>query len=96
MGEVKDSAGAVIADPSLAQAKEAGVAVISYGSFITTVIDFAIIAFVIFLMIRQMNKLKKAAPPPPPPNTRDCPKCAMAIPLKATRCGHCTSEVQPA
>jgi len=81
---------------SIEKATEAGVGTVNYGQFITTVIDFVIIALVIFVMIRQMNKLKKAAPPPPPPNTRDCPKCKMAIPLAATRCGHCTSEVQPA
>ena len=80
---------------SLEKAKEAGVGTLNYGQFITTVIDFVIIAFVIFLMIRQMNKLKKAAPPPPP-NRHDCPKCLMAIPLQATRCGHCTSDLAAA
>jgi len=81
---------------SLEKAQAAGVGTLNYGTFVTAVIDFVIIAFVIFVMIRQMNKLKKAAPPPPPPNSHDCPKCLMAIPLKATRCGHCTSEVKPA
>jgi large conductance mechanosensitive channel len=81
---------------SIEAAKAAGVGTINYGLFITTVIDFVIIAFVIFMMIRQMNKLKKAAPPPPPPNTRDCPRCLMPIPIPASRCGHCTTELKPA
>ena len=81
---------------TLAAAKEAGAGTLNYGSFLTTVVDFVIIAFVIFLMIKQMNRLKKAAPPPPPPNTRDCPQCLMAVPIQARRCGHCTSELKPA
>jgi large conductance mechanosensitive channel len=80
---------------SLAAAKEAGAATLNYGMFLTTVVDFVIIAFVIFLMIKQVNRLKKEAPPPPP-NTRDCPQCAMAVPKLAKRCGHCTSELKPA
>jgi large conductance mechanosensitive channel len=81
---------------SIEAAKAAGVGTVNYGLFITTVIDFVIIAFVIFVMIRQMNKLKKAAPPPPPPNTRDCPRCLMPIPIAASRCGHCTADLKPA
>ena len=65
---------------------------IRYGVFINTVIDFVIVAFAIFLVIKQMNRLKKPAPSAEP-TTKDCPKCLMTIPLKATRCGHCTSEV---
>lgn len=65
---------------------------IKYGVFINTVIDFVIVAFAIFMVIKQMNRLKKPAPPAEP-TTKDCPKCLMTIPLKATRCGHCTSEV---
>lgn len=65
---------------------------IRYGVFINTVIDFVIVAFAIFLVIKQMNRLKKPAPPAEP-TTKDCPKCLMTIPLKATRCGHCASEV---
>jgi large conductance mechanosensitive channel len=81
---------------SLAAAKEAGAATVNYGVFLTTVVDFVIIAFVIFLMIKQVNRLKKEVPPPAPPNTRDCPQCAMAVPKHAKRCGHCTSELKPA
>jgi large conductance mechanosensitive channel len=81
---------------SIEAAKAAGVGTVNWGLFATTVIDFVIIAFVIFVMIRQMNKLKKEAPPPPPPNTRDCPECKMAIPIAASRCGHCTAQLKPA
>lgn len=82
---------------SLARAKEAGAATINYGLFINTVIDFVIIAFVIFMMIKQFNRLRKEeAPAPAPVTTKDCPHCLMSIPLKATRCGHCTSEVRAA
>ena len=78
---------------SLAEAKAAGVPVIKYGMFINTIIDFVIIAFAIFLVIQQLNRLKKA-PQPAPPNTKDCPFCLSAIPIKATRCPQCTSEVK--
>jgi large conductance mechanosensitive channel len=66
--------------------------VIRYGVFINTVINFIIVAFAIFLVIKQMNRLKHP-PAAPAPTTRDCPRCLMAIPLQAKRCGHCTSEL---
>jgi large conductance mechanosensitive channel len=78
--------------PSLAAAKEAGAPVIAYGAFINTVINFVILAFVIFLVIKQINRLKGPAPAPAP-TTKDCPRCVTPIPLKATRCPHCTSEL---
>ena len=65
---------------------------IRYGAFINAVVDFVIVAFAIFLVIRQINRLK-ATPPPPDPTTKDCPKCCSSIPLRATRCPHCTSEI---
>ena len=80
---------------TLAAAKQAGAATLNYGLFINTVTDFVIVAFVIFLLVRQVNRARPA-PPPPPPSTRDCPYCLIAVPLKARRCGHCTSELQPA
>jgi large conductance mechanosensitive channel len=80
---------------SLAKAKEAGAATINYGLFLNTILDFVIVAFVIFLLIRQMNRLKKEAPPALP-NTKDCPYCMSSIPIKATRCLYCTSEVKAA
>jgi large conductance mechanosensitive channel len=77
---------------SIAAAKEAGAATLNYGIFINTVIDFLIVAFAIFLLIRQVNKLKRQ-PPAAPPNTKDCPFCASAIPIPANRCPHCTSQL---
>lgn len=65
---------------------------IRYGQFINTVIDFVIVAFAIFMVIKQMNRLK-AQPAPAEPNTKDCPKCCSTIPIKATRCPQCTSEL---
>jgi large conductance mechanosensitive channel len=77
---------------TLAQAKAAGAATINYGLFLNTVIDFLIVAFVIFMLVRQINKWNKPAPPPPP-TTKDCGYCFTAIPLKATRCPNCTSAL---
>ena len=81
---------------SLAKAKEAGAAVIAYGSFINTVIDFVIVASCIFMVIKGMNALKKKPAPAPagPPTTKDCPYCLSTIALKASRCPNCTSEVK--
>jgi large conductance mechanosensitive channel len=83
---------------SLKEAQAAGAPTINYGVFLNTILDFVIVAFVIFLMIRQINRLKREAPATPaaPPSTRDCPFCLSGIPLKATRCPHCTSEVKVA
>jgi large conductance mechanosensitive channel len=81
--------------PNLAAAKAAGAATINYGLFINTIIDFVIVAFVIFLLIRQMNRLKKQpAPVAAEPTTKDCPFCLSAIPIKASRCPFCTSEIK--
>jgi len=80
---------------TLAQAKAANAATINYGMFLNTVFDFIIVAFVIFLMIRQINRLKKPEPVAAP-TTKDCPYCVSAIPLKATRCPNCTSELRAA
>jgi large conductance mechanosensitive channel len=82
---------------SLAAAKAAGAPTVNYGLFLNTVIDFVIVAFVIFLLIRQVNRLKKKEEPAPAaPTTKDCPYCLSAIPIKASRCPHCTSEVKAA
>jgi large conductance mechanosensitive channel len=80
---------------SLAAAKAAGAATINYGVFLNAVINFLIVAFAIFLLVKQVNRLRQPAPAPPPPATRDCPHCFSAIPVKATRCPHCTSELRP-
>lgn len=80
---------------SLADAQAAGAATINYGNFINTIINFLIIAFVIFLIVRAFNKMKKPeeAPVPAAPTTKECPYCLSTIPLKATRCPHCTSQL---
>ena len=77
---------------TLAEAQKAGAATINYGAFINTVLDFLIVAFAIFMVIKQMNRFKKE-PPPADPTTKECPHCLSNIPIKATRCGHCTSEL---
>lgn len=82
---------------SLAEAQEAGAATIDYGVFLNTVLDFLIVAFVIFLAVRQLNRWKrKEVAPPPEPNEKPCPHCAMAIPVAASRCPHCTSTLEGA
>ena len=81
--------------PSLDAAKAAGAPTLNYGMFLNTVIDFVIVAFAIFLLIKQVNRFtaKKEAPAP---TTKDCPHCCTAIPIKASRCPHCTSDVKAA
>jgi large conductance mechanosensitive channel len=76
---------------SIAEAKAAGAATLNYGLFINTIIDFIIVAFAVFLLVKQMNRW--AAKPPPPVSTRECPYCLTAVPLKATRCPACTSNL---
>jgi large conductance mechanosensitive channel len=80
---------------TLKDAKAAGAPVLAYGAFINTVIDFVIVAFAIFLVIRQVNRLRPAEAPAAA-TTKDCPFCASSIALKATRCPQCTSELAPA
>ena len=70
-----------------------GAAVIKWGAFVQTVIDFVIVAFVIFLIIKAANATKKA-PPPADPTTKECPHCFSTISIKATRCPNCTSEIK--
>jgi large conductance mechanosensitive channel len=77
---------------TIAAAKAAGAPTINIGLFINAIIDFVIVAFVVFLVMRQVNKLMPK-PPPAPASTKDCPRCVMPIPLAATRCPHCTSEL---
>ena len=76
---------------SLAAAKAAGAPTLNYGNFFNTIINFVIVAFAVFLLVRSVNKwLPK---PAPPVTTKDCPQCAMPIPVGAKKCGHCTSAV---
>ena len=78
--------------PTLAAAQKAGAATLNYGVFINTVLDFTIVAFAIFLLIKAMNKLQPP-PPPKPPETRACPQCMSEIPIAAKRCKFCTSPL---
>ena len=82
----------------LAAAQEAGAAVVQYGNFISQIINFVIMAFVVFLFVRTINKMreKDAAPAPAPaaPTTKKCPHCLSEIPIEATKCAHCTSDLQ--
>ncbi|MBN2339741.1 MAG: large conductance mechanosensitive channel protein MscL [Acidobacteria bacterium] len=78
---------------SLAAAKEAGAATLNYGLFLNTVIDFLIVAFAIFLLVKQVNRMKRKEEAAPAPDTKECPFCASAIAIKATRCPNCTSQL---
>ena len=81
--------------PSVAAAKAAGAATLNYGIFFNHVINFLIVALAIFLLIKQINRMNKPAPAPAAaPTTKDCPHCLSAVPLKATKCAHCTSELK--
>jgi len=81
---------------TLAAAKQAGAVTLNYGTFINTIVSFLIIAFAVFLVVRQVNRLRaKAAEPPPAPATKECPYCLSAVPIKATRCPFCTSTLKP-
>ncbi len=83
---------------SLAEAKAAGAATVNYGVFLNAVVDFIIVAFVIFLLVRAVSRMRhlQAAPSPAAPATKDCTYCFSSIPVKATRCPHCTSELKAA
>ena len=79
--------------PSVAAAKAAGAPTLNYGIFFNNILNFLIIAFAIFLLVRQINRMQKPAPAAAP-TTKDCPHCLSAIPLKATKCAHCTAELK--
>jgi large conductance mechanosensitive channel len=78
---------------SLAEAKAAGAATLNYGIFLNNIVDFLIVAFAVFLLVRMVNRWNKPAPAAVP-STKECPYCASTIPLKATRCPNCTSEIR--
>ncbi len=78
---------------TLSDAQAAGAVTINYGIFINTIVDFVIVAFAIFLLIREVNKMRKPAPAAPAPATKECPFCLSIVPLKATRCPSCTSQL---
>lgn len=80
---------------SLAAAKAAGAVSINYGVFINTVINFLIVAFAVFLLIKNINRMRREQEAPPAvPTTKECPYCLSAVPIKATRCAHCTSDLK--
>ena len=79
--------------PSVAAAKAAGAATLNYGIFINNILNFIIIAFAVFLIVRQINRMQTPAPAPAA-STKDCPYCLTPIPLKAVKCAHCTSEIR--
>ncbi len=81
---------------TLEAAEKAGAPIVKYGAFISTTVNFVIIALAIFVAVKAMNRLKRAEAPSAPaaPATRECPHCLSVIPLKATRCAHCTSQLQ--
>ena len=78
---------------SLADAKAKGIPVIAYGQLITDIINFVIIAFAVFLVVKQVNRIKSKQAGPAAPTTKDCPYCLSTIPLKASRCSQCTSQL---
>ena len=80
---------------SLAIAKAAGAVTLNYGVFINTIVSFLIVAFAIFILVKNVNRLKKQQEAPPAePTTKECPYCLSVIPIKAVRCGHCTSNLK--
>ena len=79
---------------SLVDAQAAGAVTLNYGLFINSVVSFLIVAFVMFLLIRGVNRLQKEEEAPVEPATKECPYCFSNIPIKATRCAHCTSELE--
>jgi large conductance mechanosensitive channel len=78
---------------SVADAKKAGIATLNYGMFLNTVINFVIVAFCVFVVVRSVNHWFKKPAPPAAPTTKDCPQCAMSIPIQAKKCGHCTTQL---
>jgi large conductance mechanosensitive channel len=78
---------------TLAAAKAAGAPTLNYGLFLNTIINFLIVAFAVFVLVRQVNRWTAKPAPAAEPTTRQCPHCLMTIPIKARRCGHCTAQL---
>ena len=78
---------------TLAAAKAAGAPTLNYGIFLNAVINFLIVAFCVFLVVQQVNRWTKKPAPAGAPTTKECPHCAMTIPIAAKRCGHCTAQL---
>jgi large conductance mechanosensitive channel len=80
--------------PSVAEAKAAGAVTLNLGLFANAVVAFVIVAFAVFLLVRSVNTLRRReAPPAPAPTVKECPYCASSIPVRASRCPHCTSQL---
>jgi large conductance mechanosensitive channel len=90
---LKEGAAAVAPYASLADAKKAGAVTLNYGVLVNALMSFIIVAFAVFLLVRTINRLKAEQPAPAEVTTKECPHCCSAIPLKATRCPNCTSEL---
>jgi large conductance mechanosensitive channel len=84
------------APASLAEAKNAGIPVIAYGAFLNDIVNFLIIAFAIFILVKQANRFKRPTPEPPAPPTRECPYCISTIPTRASRCPACCADLRAA
>jgi len=80
--------------PSVAAAKAAGAATLNYGIFLNNILNFLIVAFAVFLVIKQVNRLHEPAPAAAAPTTKDCPHCLSAIPVQAMKCAHCTADLK--
>ena len=78
---------------TLAAAKAAGAPTLNYGLFLNAIINFLIVAFCVFLVVQQVNRWTKKPAPAAAPTTKECPQCAMTIPMAAKRCGHCTAQL---
>jgi len=78
---------------TLTVAKVAAAPTLNYGLFLNTVINFLIVALAVFLLVRMVNRWTRKPAAPPAPTTKDCPQCAMSIPIQAKRCGHCTTQL---
>jgi large conductance mechanosensitive channel len=79
--------------PTLAEAKKAGAATLNYGLFLNSIVDFTLMAFVVFLMVKQINRLKRTEAAAPSPETKECPFCLSTVALQASRCPQCTSTL---
>jgi large conductance mechanosensitive channel len=80
--------------PTVVAAKAAGAVTLNWGAFVNTVINFLIVGFAIFMIVRAVNRIHKKPEPAPAAPTKECPFCLSTVPLKATRCPHCTSELK--
>ena len=80
--------------PSVAAAKAAGAATLNYGMFFNHIINFVIVAFAIFMLVKQINRMQAPPAAPAAAPTKECPHCLATIPIKATKCGHCTSDLK--